>query len=87
VPIKFFLDPAHAGISAVIYSTDNILSSPRVPAEMGENFIIAYNPHAKNPLPQHFFPFGSEFVWKDNAAVPVRGRKEYATPDPFDYLE
>ena len=80
VPMKFFLDPKHAGVSAVIYSMDNILNSPRVPGEMGENFIVVHNPNATNSLPQHFFPFGMEFVWEGNAANVIREKKRIPPP-------
>lgn len=87
VSMKFFLDPAHAGISAVIYSHHGILNSPRIPEEMGEDFIIALNPHAKNPLPQNFFSFGDEFAVQGNSVNKIRARKSYKQPDPFNYLE
>jgi len=61
VPMFFFENHEHAGISAVIYSKDTILNSPRLSQEMGENFFIVHNPHAINPLPDNFFPFGAEY--------------------------
>lgn len=87
VPMRFFLDATHAGISAVIYSHHDIINSPRVPKEMGENFLIAHNPYAKNPLLHNFFPFGDEFVVKENSVQRIRKKKDYNHPDAFDYLE
>lgn len=61
VPTTFFENKDHEGISAVIYSTENILNVPRDPKEMGENFHIIHNKFAKNPLPLGVFPFGAEY--------------------------
>jgi len=61
VPMLFFEDKEHEGISAVIYCIDSILSSPQNLKEMGENFIVIHNPFAKNPLPNGIFPFGEEY--------------------------
>jgi len=60
VPMLFFEDSANAGISAIIYSTDNILNSPKISDQMGENICIIHNPKAANPTPEKFFIFGEE---------------------------
>ena len=82
VPMLFFEDPTHSGISAVIYCSDNILNSPRIPQEMGENFIIVHNPLAKNPLPDGFFPFGDEHKAERGYVKKIRERKIWSKPNP-----
>jgi hypothetical protein len=62
IEMLMFKDASFAGISAIIYSTQNILNSPRDPQQMGENFIVVHNPFAKNPIPDNFFRFGE--IWK-----------------------
>lgn len=57
ISMHFFDDPTHAGVSAVIYATDHVISSPRKQQEMGENFYIVHNPLAKNPLPKGVLSF------------------------------
>lgn len=87
VPMRFFLESEHAGISAVIYSHHSVINSPRIPGEMGENFIVVHNPYAQNPLPHNFFPFGDEFAAKQNFVQRIREKKDYKHSDAFDYLE
>lgn len=58
----FFDNPEHSGISAVIYVETDIINSPILPEEMGNNFIIVLNPHAKNPLPEELLTFGN--IWR-----------------------
>lgn len=78
VSMLFFEDPAHSGISAVFYSTDNILQSPRGVEQMGENFVIVHNPLAKNPLRRGFFPFGDEYAVEGESVKKIRNAKKYA---------
>lgn len=87
VTTNFFLDPSHTGISAVIYSNDGILNSPRQPTEMGENFIMIHNPLAKNPLPAHIFPFGTEYMMKGDLVECIRESKKFTKPDIFHFEE
>lgn len=63
VPMDFFVDPAHQGISAVIYCKNNILNHPE---PHGSDFVIVHNPHAKNPLPINFLGVGEEWVSENN---------------------
>jgi len=58
----FFENPEHSGISAVIYVETDIINSPILLEEMGNNFIIVLNPHAKNPLPEELLTFGN--IWR-----------------------
>jgi len=48
VNTDIFLDEKYKGISAVIFSRDHIINSPR--DILGSKFIIVLNPLAKNPL-------------------------------------
>jgi len=82
VPMLFFEDEAHSGISAVIYCIDSILNSPRSPEEMGENFIIVHNPLAQNSLPYGFFYFGEEWASNGDGYInKIRERKNWNKPD------
>lgn len=83
VPSIFFEDPDHAGISAVIYSKDQVVDCPRAPDEIGENLVIVHNPYAKNPLPNGFFQFGDEYRADEEFVKIVRHKKPYQRPDPF----
>lgn len=77
VQMLFFQNPLYSGISAVIYCIDNILNSPNMPEEMGENFVIVHNPLAKNPLPVGFFPFGDEYKVENEHINKIRKMKEW----------
>jgi len=80
VSMLFFMSQEHAGISAVIYCLDSILNSPRLPHEMGENFVVVHNPLAKNPLPVGFFHFGDEWRVMGENLEKIRARKNYTRP-------
>ncbi len=86
VSMQFFENPEHTGISAVIYSVPHVISSPRVPEEMGEHFYVVHNPQAANPLPSEALPFGEEYRAEGDTVNITRERKEYQAPDPFEYL-
>lgn len=66
IPLLFFRDATYKGISAVIYCVYDILNSPKDPSHMGNNFVLVYNPFAKNPLPDNFFEFGETWIKKGN---------------------
>jgi hypothetical protein len=59
ISMGFFDNPEHSGISAVIYVETDILNSPILPEETGDNFTFVLNPHAKNPLPEELLTFGN----------------------------
>lgn len=65
VPMTFFLNSDYAGISAVVYSNNNILNSPRKNAEIGSDLVIIHNPFAINPLPEDFLKFGEEWKFQE----------------------
>ena len=48
VNTNILFDSKYEGISAVIFSGDHIINSPRT--QLGSNFIIILNPLAKNPI-------------------------------------
>ncbi len=62
ISMGFFDDPKYSGISAVIYVVTDIINSPLLSEEMGDNFTIILNPHAKNPLPEELLTFGK--IWR-----------------------
>ncbi len=82
----FFLNSAHAGISAVVYSTRGILNLPRKPEDMGESFIVAHNPLATNPLVGKI-TFGEEWMGGEDGAYIIRPRRAYEEPDIWAYLQ
>lgn len=86
IPMLFFENPEHSGISAVIYTKDHVINSPRNSNEMGENFVVVHNPLAKNPLLRGIFPFGEEYIAEDGFIKKIRESKNYERPDPFAYL-
>jgi hypothetical protein len=81
----FFLNPEHAGISAIIYSSEGILNMPRQLDQLGESLLIAHNPHAKNPVVGKF-TFGEEWVGDEDGARKIKESKTYKKPDPFGDL-
>jgi len=70
VGMFMFKDSKYEGISAVIYSTRNILNSPRDVNQMGNNFVIVHNSFAKNPLEDDFIRFGE--VWRQEGEQLVK---------------
>ncbi len=76
----FFEDPAHEGISAVIYSKDQVIDSPRLVNEMGENLVIVHNPYAKNPLSDAFFVFGTHYRATESRIEVVKQAKPFLKP-------
>lgn len=65
VSMTFFINPEYAGISAVIYSNNNILNSPRENVKIGSDLVIIHNPFAVNPLPKDFLKFGQEWKFQE----------------------
>lgn len=58
VPMDFFQNSNHSGISAVIYSKDNVLNCRE---KMGEDCILVHNPLATNSLPENIFPYFEQY--------------------------
>lgn len=89
IPMNFFENPEHSHISAVIYSIDHIINSPREPECIGENFIIVHNPLATNPLTSDVLPFGDEYRVVGDSITKTRDRKvNCPKPDAFaDLME
>lgn len=63
IPLNFFEDKSHAGISAVIYSTKDVLNHPE---ETGSDCILVHNPNAKNPIDLNDFNFFKQWVLENN---------------------
>lgn len=49
VPMTFFFDKKHAGVSAVVYCKNTVLNHPET---IGSDLVVVHNPNAKNPLPE-----------------------------------
>jgi len=54
VPMDFFLDAVHKGISGVLYDGNNILNHTEI---LGKDIIRVNNPIAKNPFPKDVLGF------------------------------
>lgn len=59
VRTEVFLDSSYAGISAILFSSSNLLNPPRTD---GDEFILVVNPVATNPIPAGFLGFGREYT-------------------------
>ena len=63
VPTNIFLREEYSGISALIVSKEGFWTwQHRIPAPLSENFILAHNPLARNPLPNGWLKSGHE-IW------------------------
>jgi hypothetical protein len=58
VPMDFFQDSVHSGISAVIYSKETVLSCRE---KTGRECVLAHNSFALNPLSESAFPFFEQY--------------------------
>jgi hypothetical protein len=72
VPTRAFLSEEYAGISAVFYSSTDIVN---VPEEIGSEIIVLHNPLATNAVPRGTFTFGTEywFCYKPNCCIAAFG--------------
>lgn len=65
VPMTFFENPAHAPVSAVIYSTQNVLNAAPAgiqnPKKLGRDCVVIHNPLAANPIPLRRFGFLTQY--------------------------
>lgn len=68
VPLNFFENTNHIGISAVIYSNNTVLNHPQ---KLGEDCILIHNPLAKNPINLNKFNFLKQRYIKENRIVSV----------------
>ncbi len=62
IPTTSFLNPEYSGISAVIYSSVDVLNFP---GELSRGLLLFHNPLARNSLPLGFLKRGYEY-WVDN---------------------
>lgn len=65
IPLNFFLDKSHSGISAIIYSDETILNHPQ---NIGEDCMLVHNPNADNPIDESLFNFINQWKW-DNKTL------------------
>lgn len=49
------------GISAIIYSKENILDALTKTNKIGDRFVFVFNHSAKNSLPKNIFEFGTHY--------------------------
>ncbi|MFA5871583.1 MAG: hypothetical protein WC858_02565 [Parcubacteria group bacterium] len=68
VPMDFFQDPKHAGISAVIYSKDAVLSCRE---KMGGECVLMHNPLASSPLSEKTFPFFEQYRATEDKIIKI----------------
>jgi hypothetical protein len=59
VSTKIFLNEEYAGISAIIYSEENLINIPKPPGK--DYFLYLHNPLAKNTLSRGAFKFCKEY--------------------------
>jgi hypothetical protein len=83
VPVAFFENPDHAGVSAVIYCQNHILNHPK---PFGSDFVVFKNPNASNPIPDNFLSVGAEWIIEEDHLV-YKERNFISYADIFDYLE
>lgn len=67
---QYFMDETYSGISAVLYSYEDIINPPLI-GESGSNMIVVHNPLADNPINDTVFSFATQYravlenhVWK-----------------------
>lgn len=63
IPTTAFLDPAYAGISAIIHSAVDASNSPVV---LGEDFFVLHNPIASYPIGLGTFSRWRQYVFEDD---------------------
>lgn len=69
VRTDLFLNPAYASLSAVLYSYASV---HKVPAKMGEDFVLIHNPLAINRLAYGFLKVGREYIpTEDNGGYTI----------------
>jgi hypothetical protein len=68
VSMRFFEDRQHEGISATIYSSQDILNHPD---ELGDDCMIVHNPMAKNPLSESIFSFLRQWKVRENNIIKI----------------
>lgn len=61
-----FLNHEYSGISAVIYSCDDIFNHP---TEISRSLLLFHNPLARNPLPLGFLKKGSEYWVMEDCTI------------------
>jgi hypothetical protein len=57
---RYFMDEAYSGISAILYSYEDIVNPPLI-GEAGNSMIVIHNPLAQNPISDEVFSFANQF--------------------------
>lgn len=84
VPVKIFLDPYYAPISAIwaVDIDEELLIGKPKP------MVVVHNPTAANPVPRNFLPADSEFIANDQGQIYqlecLNGRMSNGLNDTFD---
>jgi hypothetical protein len=68
VSMNFFQNPNHAGISAIIYSKDSVLSCRE---KTGKECILIHNPLAIKSLSEEVFPFFEQHRANEDKIVKI----------------
>ena len=72
VPTNIFFQEGYSGISALILSKEGFWTwMHRIPVPLSENFIVAHNPFARNPLPNGWLKSGHE-IWIEQGQLHKR---------------
>lgn len=82
VPVAFFQDSNHAGISAVLYCDNHILNHPE---PLGSDFVLHRNPNARVSIPDDFFPLGAEWI-PEHGHIRYTEKKFTKQADAFEFL-
>lgn len=66
VPMTFFLEKEHEGISAVMYTKNTVLNHSEI---LGEDIVLVYNELAKNPLQKGVLDFLKNYKCDENGNI------------------
>ncbi|WP_189469525.1 hypothetical protein [Litchfieldella qijiaojingensis] len=69
VPTTLFTSDDYRYISAVLYSNSDAGNHPPAVSNVGSDFIVIYNPFARNPIPGGVLPSGREYVVENEHLV------------------
>ena len=70
IATTLFQDQASAGLSAVIYSADDVLNRPSV---HGDSFTVIHNPMARNPIQARWLPCSREWFVEEGTLTCQQG--------------
>jgi len=73
VTTDVFLDPSCAHISAILFDQGSWVGQRSHP---GIDFAVVHNPTALVPLPDEWYPVGTEYWWRDGSSIESRCNRE-----------